>query len=235
MVWIKPLWVVRGVWRCRWPRSLLLLASLHFAGPTAALAQQSAGQSMARWEVDVDVAGVLLHPSTSVDIAGAAVPGASASTSDAVSGTVDLRYFLTRNIAIDLYSGIPPALTIKGSGSVASLGTVGTTRYGAGVLSIEYHFTGLGRFEPYVGAGVNYTVFFSTQSAAVSGAKLTNSWGAAVKLGLRYAIDQAWGLNIYVQQLFVSTRLSGELGPVPVSAKAALNPTIVGAGVSYRF
>ncbi len=28
-------------------------------------------------------------------------------------------------------------------------------------LTLQYHFTDFGAFKPYVGAGVNYTVFFS--------------------------------------------------------------------------
>lgn len=214
---------------------MLALTALLLCGPIPTLAQQSTGQPMSRWQVNLDVAGVLLHPSATVDIAGMGVPGASASTSDAVTGTIDLSYYLTPNIAIDLYSGIPPEMTVKGTGSIGSVGTVATTRYGAGVLSVEYHFTGLGRFEPYVGAGVNYTVFFATHGSTLSGADISNGWGAALKVGLRYALDHSWGLHIYVQQLFVNTRLSGQLGPLPVSAKATLNPTIVGAGLSYRF
>jgi outer membrane protein len=211
------------------------LTALFLYEPTAAPAQQSGDESIPRWQINVDVAGVLLHPSATVDIAGISVPGSSASTSDAVTGTIDLSYFLTPHIAVDLYTGIPPEMTVKGSGSIAPVGTVGTTRYGAGALSIEYHFTGLGRVEPYVGAGVSYTAFFATNGVAVSGMKLTNGWGAALTVGFRYALDPSWGLHAYVRQLFVGTRLTGQLGPLPVRAKATLDPTIVGVGVSYRF
>ena len=29
------------------------------------------------------------------------------------------------------------------------------------ILTLQYHFTDFGAFKPYIGAGVNYTVFFS--------------------------------------------------------------------------
>ncbi|MGH7156179.1 MAG: OmpW/AlkL family protein [Acetobacteraceae bacterium] len=206
--------------------SFALLAAI----PLAAHAQPTQ-----KWEVSFDVTGVLMHPSASADIAGMPVPGASAAVDNSVTATIDLAYFVTPNIAIDLYAGIPPKTAFKAAGSIGAIGTVATTRYGPAVLSLEYHFRGLGRWEPYVGAGVTYTAFFNTQGAALSNATLSNAWGGAIKAGVRYFINPAWALHFYVQQVFVSTRLSAQLGPLPVSAKVTLDPTVIGAGFSYRF
>lgn len=213
------------------PRTTFLVSFALLLGiPLAANAQPAQ-----RWEVSFDVSGVLMHPSASADIAGMPVPGASAAVDNSVTATMDLAYFLTPSIAVDLYAGIPPKTSFRAAGSIGAIGTVATTRYGPAVLSLEYHFRGLGRWEPYVGAGVTYTAFFDTHGAALSDATLSNAWGGAIKAGVRYFIGPAWAVNFYVQQVFVSTRLSAQLGPLPVSAKVTLNPTVIGAGFSYRF
>ncbi|HEX5326094.1 MAG TPA: OmpW family outer membrane protein [Acetobacteraceae bacterium] len=215
--------------------SRLAIAGLLAGLPGTAYSQSAVGQPERRWQVDLDITGVLMHAGATVQAAGMDVPGAGASVSNAVTGIFGVSYLLTPHIAVALDAGIPAQATIGGTGSIGSLGTIATTRYGAAVLSVQYRFSGLGRWEPYAAAGVGYAAFFATRGAVVSNAKLSDSWVGSVETGVRYYLDNAWAVRLRIQQLFVGTRISGQLGAVPVTAKVTLNPTVIGAGLSYRF
>ena len=125
----------------------LITAALLLGIPTGSRAQEAAVQQDRKWQVDLDLAGVLMHSSATVDVAGMRIPGASANVSNAVTGAFGLSYSLTPSIAIELEAGIPARATITGAGSIAPFGTIATTRYGAGILSVQYRFVGLGHFE----------------------------------------------------------------------------------------
>ena len=62
---------------------------------------------------------------------------------------------------------------------------------------------------------------------------LSTSAGAAIQAGFDYNISGHWFANFDVKQVFLNTeaRINGGT----IIAKTALNPTIIGAGIGYRF
>ena len=201
---------------------------------------QTAPASVApgHWLVHVDAAGVIKDASAEVFIGGARVPGGTISSPADATVTFDAAYFLTPNIAIDLYAGIPPRAVIRGAGTLSDTGTLATTNYGPAVLSAEYHVTGLGAFQPYLAAGVNYTLFLNIHDEALYDVKIPDAFGAALKLGMDYDLSPAWSAHFYVMHIFLGTRVSASAvpnGTVPAVAKATIDPTIIGAGMGYRF
>lgn len=185
--------------------------------------------------VHLDLAGVLMNSSANVDIAGARVPGGSVSIGNNVTATFDLSYFFTPNWAVNAYAGIPPRAVVKGAGTLAPAGTLATVNYGPAVLSGEYHFTNFGAFKPYIGIGLNYTIFMNVQDRALQDVKVPNAFGAAFKIGADYDIADRWTAHAYVQQILLSTRVSASAGGAPAVAKTTINPTIIGAGIGWRF
>jgi len=191
-----------------------------------------------KWVVHLDAAGVFKNDSAEVFVGGQRVPGASISSPNDATVTVDLGYFVTPNIAVDLYAGIPPRAVIKGAGTISAFGTLATTNYGPAVLSAEYHFNNFGAFHPYAGIGVNYTMFLNVHHEALYNVKVPDAFGAAFKLGFDYDIGPNWTANFYVMHILLGTRVSASVDPagtIPAVAKATINPTIVGAGIGYRF
>ncbi|MGH2896985.1 MAG: hypothetical protein ACRDPM_27470, partial [Solirubrobacteraceae bacterium] len=73
----------------------LAIAGLLAGLPGAAWSQSGTGQSERRWQVDLDIAGVLMHPNATVQAAGMEVPGAGASVSNAVTGIFGVSYLVT--------------------------------------------------------------------------------------------------------------------------------------------
>jgi outer membrane protein len=188
--------------------------------------------------VHIDAAGVVKDASAKVYIAGGRVPGGSIGSPADETITFDAAYFLTPNFAIDLYAGLPPRAVVRGAGTLSGAGTLATTNYGPAVLSGEYHVTGLGAFHPYAAAGVNYTLFLNIHHEALYDVKIPNAFGAAFKIGADYDLSPAWSAHFYVMHIFLGTRVSASAvpgGAVPAVAKATIDPTIIGAGVGYRF
>ena len=108
---------------------------------------------------------------------------------------------------------------------------------------MQYHFTDFGAFKPYVGAGVNYTVFFNNSAAnvpvngfAVTSLSVKNQFGAAVQFGFDYMIDRHWGLNVDVKKLWLEPNYSATVNnAIAVTGRANIDPWLVGGGITYRF
>ena len=164
---------------------------------------------------------------------------------------LDISYFFTQNIAAELILGVTPH-KITGTGALAGL-EIGKTWLLPPTLLLQYHFTNFGAFQPYVGAGVNYTWFFSTKAANVpwgvggpwiDALSVKSAPGLALQIGFDYMLNANWGLNVDVKKLWLKPDFTADLftpaGRVPatntfLSGKARIDPLIIGVGVTYRF
>ncbi len=139
---------------------------------------------------------------------------------------VDISYFFTPNIAAELVLTYPQKHTVKAGGT-----EIGSLKHLPPTLSVQYHFTDLGAFKPYVGAGLNYTRFSSVDlPAPVSIDK--NSFGLAVGAGFDYEIQKNIYFNIDVKKVQIKTTVSAggtDLGDFKV------DPLLVGVGIGFRF
>ncbi|MFC0283602.1 OmpW family protein [Camelimonas abortus] len=164
--------------------------------------------------------------------AGERLPGANVDVSNSVVPELDITYFFTKNLAAELILGVTPH-RVKGAGSIAGT-PVGKAWLLPPTLTLQYHFTGLGAFRPYVGAGVNYTVFFDERARGpFSSFRLKDSFGFALQAGLDYMIDEHWGFNVDVKKIFLKTDVKLDHGVV--YGKVHLDPWLVSTGVTYRF
>ena len=101
-------------------------------------------------------------------------------------------------------------------------------------LSLNWHFNPNGMFRPYVGVGVNYTLFSGEETTgALSGADLTldDSIGAAGQVGVDIG-QRNWFFNANVRYIDLSTDV--ELDGADLGS-ADLNPWVYGLHVGYRF
>ena len=139
---------------------------------------------------------------------------------------VDISYFFTPNIAAELILTYPQKHTLKAGGT-----EIGTLKHLPPTLTAQYHFTDLGAFKPYVGAGVNYTRFSSVELPA--GVDIDkNSYGLAVQAGFDYEVAKNVYVNVDVKKVQIRTDVSAggsKLGEFKV------DPLLVGVGVGYRF
>jgi len=143
---------------------------------------------------------------------------------------IDFSYFFTPNIAAELVLTYPQNVDVNSSVVGRKIGTIKALPPS---LLLQYHFTNFGAFKPYVGVGVNYTVFTNTSNFIIPGAKVdSSSTGFAAQVGFDYMIDKNWSVNLDVKYIDMDTdvKLNGaKLGTLD------LNPITAGVGVGYRF
>ena len=141
---------------------------------------------------------------------------------------VDISYFFTKNIAAELVLTWPQNIDIKaGSSKIGQIQALPPS------LLIQYHFTDLGAFKPYVGAGVNYTHFYKTHNILDGAANVDNdSWGLVGQIGMDYQVNKNWSINVDAKYVQMATDV--HLGASNIG-KLDLNPVTLGVGVGYRF
>jgi outer membrane protein len=188
------------------------------------------------WMIRGRVLGVVTRDAGHVD----QVLGSGLSTSDTVVPELDISYFFTPNIAVELILGVTRH-RVTGTDAIAGL-DVGKAWLLPPTLTLQYHFTNFGAFKPYVGAGVNYTWFFDQKAAgAAAGVGVTDSHlhsaaAPVVQFGFDYMIDQHWGWNVDVKKLWLRPSWSGTLnGTTPITGKVNLDPWLIGTGITYKF
>lgn len=141
---------------------------------------------------------------------------------------IDLSYFFTPNLAAELVLTYPQNVDVTLTGT-----KVGTIKALPPSLMLQYHFTNLGAFKPYVGLGVNFTSFTNTSNFDIPGVKVdSSSTGFAAQLGFDYMIDKNWSVNLDVKYIDMDTDV--KLGNAKLGT-LDLNPITAGVGVGYRF
>ncbi len=160
--------------------------------------------------------------------------GGHVGVSSTATPEIDLSYFFTDHIAIE---GIAATTRHSISAGHTALGhvDVGSTRLLPPTLTVQYHFMPKSRFSPYVGVGMTVAFFYDTNAAGPTVTKvgLSNAVGAAIQAGFDYNFTGHWFANFDVKQIFLNTeaRINGGA----IVAKTAIDPTIIGAGIGYRF
>ena len=158
-------------------------------------------------------------------------PDLKLSVNDKVIPEVDISYFFTPNLAAELVLTVPQKHDIRSDGT-----KIGTLKHLPPTLLAQYHFTG-GAFKPYVGLGLNLTLFSDVKfdpavDAALAPSVKSSSTGLAFQVGFDYAISKSTYLNVDLKKVQIGTdvRSAGtKIGTFKV------DPTLVGVGLGWRF
>ena len=201
-----------------------------FSADLAPPASSSSVTAQSAWQIRLRALGVITRDNGSVD----GISGSGLSYSDTVVPEVDISYFITDNISAELILGTTYA-NVQGEGSIAGLGEIGKAWLLPPTLTLQYHFTDFGAFQPYLGAGVNYTVFYNQSGKSADSLDVKNTFGVALQAGFDYMFDEHWGANLDVKKIFLRPDFDATVGGADVSGKAKLDPWLIGAGVTYRF
>lgn len=164
--------------------------------------------------------------------------GSKLEVSDKVIPELDISYYVTKNIALELVLalGTRHNVGIKGANGVASE-SLGSVNLLPPTLTAQWHFRPDQTFDPYVGAGVNYTRFMDNglhsdqlnQDIRVE----RNSWGPALQAGFDYNLGDGWLINADVKYIWIDTDVKLKNGPKIDSLD--INPWVVGFGFGKRF
>jgi outer membrane protein len=205
---------------------LFLAAAVLALMPQLSYAQErdlGGALSAERFQVRLRAIGVIPDDSTDLNIAGDVDVG------DAVTPEVDLTYYFTKNIAAELIAATAQhSLTYTGDVDLGNTWILPPT------VTLQYHFTPENSFSPYIGAGLNYSIFYGEQEGTgFTDLHVDNGVGYALQAGFDYWLNDNWGLNMDVKKMWLN--VDAHLNNGAIRADVDVDPWIVGAGVSYRF
>lgn len=141
---------------------------------------------------------------------------------------VDITYFFTKNIAAELVLTYPQKIDIDVGGTKH-----GTIKALPPSLLLQYHFTDLGAFKPYVGAGLNYTRFYKRNNILGGAAEVEkDSFGWTGQIGFDVALNKNWSINVDAKYVKIDTDV--KVGGSKVG-HVDLDPWLLGIGIGYRF
>lgn len=147
---------------------------------------------------------------------------------------VDLSYFLTNHFSVE---AIAATTRHEVSASGTSLGNVDVGNVWAlpPTVTLQYHLDPIAGIQPYAGVGVTAAFFYDSHAAGPTVKKVGYSTGVGPTLdaGFDYSVGCNWYANFDVKQMFVSTEARINNGAIV--AHTSLSPTVVGAGIGYRF
>lgn len=105
--------------------------------------------------------------------------GAGTTISWSVIPSLSLGYYLNKNWSVEAICCVSPH-HVQGTGTIYGSSVIKTWVFPPS-LTLVYHFTNFGNFQPYLGAGVNFTAFWGTR-AGNQPFTLTSPTGAGANL-----------------------------------------------------
>lgn len=209
--------------------ALAMSAALALAGAAHADDFQPKHQGLVM--LNTRITDVAPDAGDSIQTAAGAATGLRADVKEDVMPTVGIAYFLTDHVAVDLTLGTTKH-TVKAVGPGTNV-TVHETWVLPPVLVLQYHFAPTSKFSPYVGAGLNYMIFYSGKDKNGFKVKLKGGAGFALQAGADIAVQGPWSVNLDVKKVFFNTDASINGGAL--KSKVNLDPWVVSAGVGYKF
>ena len=180
-------------------------------------------------------------------LAGTNLGGKATLNSDTQLG-LNFAYMITNNWGIELLAATPfeHDVKLKGTALGAANGKLGSLKHLPPTLSVVYYpLDAKSAFQPYVGAGINYTWIYDehvssdAQSKGFSNFKASNSWGMAFQVGADYMITDNIMLNAQLRYIDIDTRATVENDAVAPGTRARVNvdvdPFIYMVGLGYKF
>ncbi len=145
--------------------------------------------------------------------------------------TITAEYFIKDNLGVEVLAALPFQHDID----VAGVGKVGSTKHLPPTVSLQYHF-GKGKIRPFVGAGLNYTRFFSTKTeGAIAGTKLklSDSWGLAGHVGVDFQVGAKGSIRVDYRKIDIDTKAKLNGANLGTRNTVNIDPSVY--GIAYVF
>ncbi|MCO7570585.1 outer membrane beta-barrel protein [Pseudomonas chlororaphis] len=173
--------------------------------------------------------------------------GKATMSSDTQLG-LNFAYMLTNNIGIELLAATPfeHDVKLKDTSLAAANGKLGTLKHLPPTLSVVYYpLDSKSVFQPYVGAGINYTWIYDehvgsrANAAGFDNFRAKNSWGLAWQVGADYMLTDKLMLNAQVRYIDINTTAYVDNNSVAPGTRAKVNvdvdPMVYMVGLGYKF
>jgi outer membrane protein len=175
-----------------------------------------------------------IYPAVSID------PPGMVEADDAWSLGLTGTWMATNNIGVGLLAAWPFKHDIDGKADLAGAGTVAETKHLPPTVTVQYHFDTGSKLHPYVGAGINYTNFFSEKTKgalAGSSISLDDSWGLAGELGVDYELQNDWlvGAQLFYIDIDTDATITGAGAPFDGTHNVSIDPWVFMVSIGKKF
>ncbi len=151
---------------------------------------------------------------------------------------MDISYFFNENISLELILGVSKHSANAWNTAVGDL-DLGTVWALPPTLTLQYHAMPGEVINPYFGAGVNYTIFFSEgglpAGSPINSIDHSDSFGIALQGGVDIQTGSEWFLNLDVKKIWMQTDATMNTALGTVTADVSLDPWVYGVGFGRRF
>lgn len=189
--------------------------------------------------------------SSELKVGGADVAGTKATLDSDTQLGLNFAYMITDHVGIELLAATPFSHSVGLKGVDAALGNPAGTIDGSfgdikhlppTLSAVYYPLDSQSAFQPYVGLGINYTIFFDEdlssrqENNGFSNLELDDSWGLAYQIGMDYMLSDNLLLNAQVRYIDIDTTASVEhnaLGKIKVDVD--VDPFVYMVGLGYKF
>lgn len=202
------------------------LIALSTALPTPSLAHE-AGEFLIR------VRGIVVMPDESGSLSAI---GGDIQVSTSIVPEIDFSYFFTDAFSLELIAAVSKH-SLEAKGTAAGNVDLGNTWVLPPTLLAQYHFFSDSMVSPYIGIGLNYTIFFDESAGPVaSSVSIDDAIGPAFQAGFDLQFpDSNFVFNADAKYILLSPDVKARVGGTRIkSNNFDLNPWIFGFGFGYK-
>lgn len=178
----------------------------------------------------------------------------SVQVDDGTSLTLSGTYMFTENWAFDILAAWPfkhdidlDASIFDGSSTTSGSVPFGEVKHLPPTFSVQYHFAPDADFQPFVGFGVNYTMFSSEEltsdviDAGIVDFSLDDSFGVAVQLGADWMLNDRSLINFDIRWINIEADIEATVDDGVSSPATAglgtveIDPWVFAINYGYKF
>lgn len=174
------------------------------------------------------------------------VPGTKATLDSNTQLGLNFAYMVTDKVGIELLAATPFSHDVGVAGMPGPFaglnGKLGELKHLPPTLSVVYYpLDTRSAFQPYVGAGINYTWFFDdkltseAEGKGFSGLDMKDSWGFAAQVGMDYMLTDNIMVNAQVRYIDIDTTGTTNYGGAKVKVDVDVDPMVYMVGLGYKF
>ena len=226
-------------WKTKMKRKMRLAAAaaamtLASGAATGVMAQTANDWQVARkgdWIVTGRITDVSSNADDSILTSAGADSGLNVDVGHDIMPTLGFTYFLTDNLSVEAILGATQhEIRAQGPGTDVA---VHETWVLPPVVTLQYRPLPEARVSPYVGAGLNYMLFFEGQDKNGFTVDLEDGFGYALQAGADIAVTGPWTLNLDVKKVWFDTEATINGGAL--TSDVALDPWVVSVGFGRKF
>ena len=178
------------------------------------------------WQVRLR--GVSVQPNEKSDVSAI---GGDVNISNSFIPELDFTYFFNKNVAAELILGTTKHKVVDEKSALGDV-DLGSVWLLPPTLTLQYHFYPTKTLKPYVGAGLNYTIFYNAKPGQFNDISYENKVGFALQGGVDYFLSDKYFLNLDVKKVFLKTDVEVN-GSIP--AEVNIDPLLIGFGIGMKF